>query len=206
MDALRALRQALVDFWDESLFIVTTGFVGSLLSLFVIPIPFVLSAHYAATLAISEQRVVTFRDWLRLGRAELRFFILWALLVVFVAAVLLSNILFYARFDAAWSSAVSAIMTGLLITWLLPQPFAPAFYLRQSDRRLRVAVRNAAVFMARAPVSLLVFWISSALVVVPVVYYAWVLLPVVLPFFALLSNRLVRTYVQARPEAGEGER
>lgn len=205
MYALRALRQSLVDFWDESLFIVTTGFVGGLLSLFVIPIPFVLAAHYHATLAIGEQRVVSFRGWFRQGREELRFFILWSLLVFFVALVLAGNILYYLRFEAAWSSAVSAIMAGLLITWLLPQPFVPAFYLRQTDRRLRVALRNAAIFMATDPASLIVFWISSLLLVVPLVYLAWVLAPVPVPFIALLSNRIVKGYVQPRPGAGEGE-
>lgn len=205
MYALRALRQALVDLWDESLFIVLTGVVGGLLSLFIIPIPFVLSAHYSATLAISEQRSVAFRDWFRRGRQELRFFVRWSLLVFFVAAVLVVNILFYLRFGAAWSRALSAVMAGLLLTWLLPQPFVPAFYLQQREPGVRAALRSAAIFMATDTPSLVVFWLCSALLIVPLFYVAWVLLPAVVPLTALFSNRIVRGYVQPRPERSDRE-
>jgi hypothetical protein len=203
--ALRALRQVLVDLWDESLLIVLAGVIGGLLTLFIIPIPYVLSAHYRTTLAISEQRSATFRDWLRWGREDLRFFVRWSLLFFFVAAVLAVNVLFYLQWAAAWSRAVGAVMAGLLLTWFLPQPFVPAFYLQQREPGVRVALRSAAVFMATDTGSLVVFWLCSALLIVPLFYFAWVLLPAVVPVMALFSHRIVRGYVQPRPERDEGE-
>jgi hypothetical protein len=96
-------------------------------------------------------------------------------------------------------------MAGLLLTWFLPQPFVPACYLQQREPGVRVALRSAAVFMASDTGSLVVFWLCSALLIVPLFYFAWVLLPAVVPVMALFSHRIVRGYVQPRPERDEGE-
>ncbi len=204
MYALRALRQVFVDLWDESLLIVLSGVVGGLLSLVISPLPSVVSAHDRTTLAISEQRSVAFRDWFRWGREDLRFFVRWSLLFFFVAIVLAANVLFYLQVGAAWSRALSAVMTGLLLAWLLPQPFVPAFYLQQREPGVRAALRSAAIFMATDTGSLVVFWLCSALLIVPLFYLAWILLPAIVPFMALFSNRIVRGYVRPRPEGDEG--
>jgi hypothetical protein len=202
--ALGALRRSVADIWDEFLFLALSGLAGGLLSLLVVTIPLALAAHYGATLAISEQNVVSLRRWLAYGRQELRFFAKWFLLAFFVGLVLASNILFYLQFEAVWSSLVAALMAGLLLVWVLPQPFAPAFYLRQkSDRRLRTALRNAALLVAADPLSAIIYWLSVALVAVPLALTAWPLLPLVAPPAALVSNRLVKRFVELRMEAGE---
>lgn len=194
--ALQALRQALSDLWHESLFIVVTGLLGGFFGLVLLTIPLVLSAHYHAMLRLSEQRVVSVRDWLRLGYRELRFFTAWTLLVLLVAVILIISSLFYLQLGAAWSTPLGWVMVGLFLTWILPQPFVPAFYLQQEDRRLSVALRNTAALLATDPLSIVVLWLAIAFLALPVAYFAWPMLPALIPLLALISIRIVRGYVR----------
>lgn len=204
MSAIEALRRAFRDLWDESLLILLAGLVGGLLSLLILPIPYVLGAHYSMALRVSERRVTSLRDWFRLGRPHLRFFILWCLLAGGVAIVLLGNIIFYMRLQWEWAWILGYIMIGLFFTWLLPQPFVPAFYLQQEDRRLRTALRNTAVLLVAEPITILLLWAAAALVALPLAYLAWPLLPALAPFVALVCTHVVKRYAQ--PQAGAQER
>ena len=196
MSGLQALRRTLSDLWDESLFIILTGVLGGLLSLLLLPIPFVMAAHYNSALRISDRRVVSLRDWFRLGREHLSFFAKWALLAVVVAVVLAGNVYFYLRLTIEWAWLVGYAVLGLLFTWLLPQPFVPAFYLRQTDRSLRTSLRNTAVLLVAEPLSILFVWLGTALLAIPVAYFAWPLLPAVVPFLILASTHVVKRYAE----------
>ncbi len=197
MYAIGALRQALSDLWEESLFIIVSGLLGGLFSILVLTIPLVFAAHYNAALRISERRVVSIRDWFRLSRENLRFFVAWALLAILIAVMLAGNVLFYMQLNVEWARLLAWAMGGLLITWVLPQPFVPAFYLQQTDRRLRTALRNTAVLMVTDPLSIVVLWVSAAVLAVPIGYFAWPLLPALMPFIALVSTRIVKGYAQS---------
>lgn len=192
----RAIRRILSDLWDESLLIIMTGLVGGILSLLIIPVPFVLAAHYNMTLRISERRVTSLRDWFRLGREHLRFFALWSLLATGVTIVLAGNVVFYLRLQYEWAWMLAYAFLGLLITWLLPQPFVPAFYLQQADRRLRTALRNTSVLLVSDPLSIVLLWLATVALGLPLAYFAWPILPALVPFVALISTHVVKRYAQ----------
>jgi hypothetical protein len=197
--ALGALRRALSDLWDEALLVIVIGLLGGLFSLPILTIPLVLAAHYNAALRISEQRVVSIRDWFRLSREHLRFFVMWALLATLVGVILAGNVLFYLRLGPEWARLLAWSIAGLFFTWILPQPFVPAFYLQQTDRRLRTALHNTMVLIVTDPSSIVVLWLSAAVLAVPLAYFAWPLLPALMPFIVLVSTRIVKGYAQ--PEA-----
>lgn len=197
MSVMDALRRTLSDLWDESLLIIAVGVLGGLISLVVIPIPFVLAAHYGMALRISERRVVSVRDWFGLGREHLRFFVLWSVLAAVVTVVLAGNVLFYLRLEVEWAWMLAYAIVGLLLTWVLPQPFVPAFYLQQTDRRLRTALRNTIVLLVTEPLSILLLWLGTALLAIPLAYLAWPLLPALLPVMALVSTHVVKRYAQS---------
>lgn len=191
LDGLQALRLTALDFWEESSIALGTGLVGGALSLLLLPLPFVLAAHYGVADRISEERVVTWRVWLQRGRRHAPFFYKWALLVILISVIFSGNVLFYRRLDTWWATALSWIAAGLLFLWLLPQPLVPALYFRQADRRLRVALRNAAVLAFSDPLSTIVLWLALLALAIPLGYIAWPLLLLLQFLMALLSTRLV---------------
>lgn len=201
LSTLDALRRTLSDLWEEALLLTLTGVIGGLLSIVIVTIPYVLAAHYHTALRISQHRVVSFRDWFSLGRRQLRFFVQWSLLAAFVTLVLIANVLFYLRLQFEWAWMLAYVFIGLLLTWLLPQPFVPAFYLQQTDRRLRTALRNTAVLSVTEPISVVLAWLLVALLAIPLAYFAWPLLPAVIPVMALISTHVVKRY--AKREIGD---
>lgn len=206
MSTLDSLRRTLSDLWDEALLLTLTGVIGGILSIFLVTIPFVLASHYHTALRISQHRVVSLRQAIRmmvfgLERRQIRFFVLWSLLVTFVAVVLVANVYFYLRLQYEWAWMLGYAFIGLFITWVLPQPFVPAFYLQQSDRRLRTALRNTVILSVTEPISILLAWAVVALLAVPLAYFAWPLLPAVIPVLALICTHIVRRY--AKRETGD---
>jgi hypothetical protein len=203
MDGLRALRLTALDFWEESFIILGTGLVGGLLSLLLLPIPFVLAAHYGIADRLSDERVISWRAWLEGGRAHALFFYKWFLLAVFVSVVFLGNVVFYSRFDASWAPVMRLVALSLLLLWLLPQPFVPALYYRQSDSRLLTALRNAAILAFTDPFSALVVWLAALALAIPLNYIAWpflLLLQVFVPFLSTRTTRLrLKRFVNSPP-------
>lgn len=187
----RALRLAALDLWEESLTLILLGLVGGILAVLLLPLPFVLAAHYGVAARIPEHRGVGWREWLRCGREHASFFYRWMLLVLLGSLVLLSSGLLYLRIDASWATALSGLMGGLLLLWWLPQPYVPALYLQQEDQRLRVALRNAAILVANDPLAALLLWGSSLLLGFMLSYIAVPLLALLGVWAALFSTRVV---------------
>jgi hypothetical protein len=191
MRAWEALQLAAGDLWDDSWLLVVLGLVGGLLSLLVLPLPFVLAAHYGTVERLTENRVISVRDWLENGRAHAPFFYKWAALVLVVSALFWSNFFFYAQYEAAWATTVSGLTVGLWVVWLLPQPLVPALYFWQEDRRVRVALRNAGVIALSDPLSVLLMWGTALLLGVMLGYFRWQLLLLIPMWMALFSTRII---------------
>ncbi|MDQ4077994.1 MAG: hypothetical protein M3220_17320 [Chloroflexota bacterium] len=191
MNAFRALRFAAIDLWEESLVLLMVGLLGGLAALLVLPLPFVLAAHYGVAERIPEHRVIGWRVWFRCGREHARFFYKWVLLLFVVSAVLLTSAYFYIQLGSEAATILGSITGGILLLWWLPQPFVPALYLKQEDRRLRIALRNATVLALRDPLSPILLWFSALLLAIPLGYVAWPLLLLLLVWLALVSTRAV---------------
>ncbi|HSM58365.1 MAG TPA: hypothetical protein VK879_19580 [Candidatus Sulfomarinibacteraceae bacterium] len=202
MYKVRALRLALTDLWEELLLVVVTGVLGALLGALLLPLPFVVATHYHLARRVSRRRVVSWRELPALARSNLRFFALWTALVVLVSLVLMGNIFFYLSIGAVWSQMAAWVMVGLLFTWLVPQPFVPALYLQAPEQSVRSALRRAAVFVTMDPLAPLTLLLAVALPAVPLAYYAWPLLGILLPFMALVVTRMV----QLRTESDDMKR
>jgi hypothetical protein len=203
MIGLRALRLALEDMWEESTVVVSISLLGALLSLLILPFPFVLAAHYGTADKIREGRFVSWRIWLAAGREHARFFYQWVILVALVALTFVANFYFYQRFDGDWATALRWLMAGLLLLWLIPQPLVPALYLRQSDRRLRIALRNAAVLFLSDPLALFVLWAVTLLLALPLAYVAVPLLVVLLAFVPFFSTHIVALHISQTHQASK---
>lgn len=192
MDGLQALRLVVRDVWEESSLLLLVGVIGLLFSLLVLPLPFVLAAHYATAARISEERVVSLSSWFAEGWANARFFYVWVVVLALIAAILLTAIIFYGRLATSWSLVLRWFCAVLLAIWLFPQPYVPAFYWQQADRRLQTALRNAFLVTGRDPLSMLVWWIIFLLLGGFFAYFIWPLLLILPVLAAVFSTRLLQ--------------
>jgi hypothetical protein len=199
VNGLRSLRLFAADLWEESLLFLTAGFLGGVASLLIVPLPFVLAGHYGTAARVADERAVQWADWWAEARLNALFCARWLLLVALVGGALLANLLFYQGIEAGWSRFSRWLSIALLFAWLLPQPFVPALYLRQSDRRLRIALCNAAVLTLADPFSALVVWLAILLLALPLGYTAWPMLLALPVFMAVLSTRLVDLWLRDYP-------
>jgi hypothetical protein len=202
MDGLRAIRLAARDLWEESSLLVLAGLVGGVLSLLVLSLPFVLAAHYAAAARIAEDQVTTLRSWFEEGWASVGFHYQWFLLLILVSLLPLSGILFYGRFATAWALPLRWFCVLFLTIWLLPQPFVPALYWQQEDRRLRTALRNAFVLTATDPLSVMLFWVVVLAIGATLAYFIWPMLLLLPGVAAVFSTRILWLKISpSRPTA-----
>jgi hypothetical protein len=202
MTALRALRLAILDIWEESTLVIGIALLGTLLSLLILPVPFVLAAHYGTAERVRDERAVTWRTWFDAGRHNLRFFYPWFILVAIVAVILVTNLLFYLRFEGWWATILQGITAGLLLLWILPQPLVPAFYYRQADRRLRVALRNAFVVTLADPLAPITLWVIALALALAIAYVALPFVLMVPLLAAFLATRIVG--LRIKPAAPQG--
>lgn len=190
-EAWRAFRLSLGDLWESSFLVVTAGLLGGFASMLLLPLPFVLAAHYGSALRLAEQRVVTWRTWLADARQETGFFVKWTLLLVVTIVISAVNVNFYGQLPFAGATLLRWLMALLLLLWLLPQPFVPAVFLQQEDRRLRTTLRNTAVLILRNPLHALLLWAGALLLAWFLAYIAWPLLGLLLPYLAIGGTRAV---------------
>jgi hypothetical protein len=198
MRAFEALTLAAGDLWEDSWLLVGTGLVGGLASLLLLPLPFVLAAHYGVAEKITGDRAVSVRVWLQCGREHARFFYKWMLMFVAVSVIFYGNLYFYWRYEAAWAQILGWVVIGLWLLWLLPQPFVLAVYFWQSDRRVRVALRNGVLLALSDPLSLFILWGSTLLLAIPLGYTSELLLFLLPPWMVLLSTRIVWLHLKNR--------
>lgn len=200
MNALRALRLAFSDVYDELLVLMGAGILGGALSLLLIPLPLVLGGHYGALRRAAEGRIVSLGDWLSAAREHAGFFYRWVLVAIGVGTVLGLNIPFYWRMGTAWAQLAGGVAIGLFLLWVLPQPFAPALYWQNPDLGLRDTLRNAAVVALLEPIATVVMWLVTALL--GAILY-WMAPPLILPlpvFTAAFATRVVMLRLKAEEE------
>lgn len=193
MTGIRALWEATLDMWEELFSIFLYSIIGGLMSLLILPIPFVLAAHYGVAQRIVQARVISWRDWFALGREHWEFFYKWGALVGFTVILIIIDVRFYGNADIPGAQIFQQVLVGLFILWAVMQPFVPAFYFEQEDKSLRMALRNGAVVAFTDPISTVVMWLV-AIVLTALVYYlfAWPLVAVVPVYMALMATHIVK--------------
>ncbi|GEM_PF-6720032 len=200
MNGVRAVGLALRDMWEELGTIGLVSLVGGALSLLVVPIPFVLAAHYGTARRIAQGRVVGWREWVRLGRAHARFFYTWGGLLAVTTAIAVLDLRFYIQQPSPILFMAAGLIFGALAVWLFVQPLVPALYLEQAEPAVRLALRNAAALAAQDVLSVAVLWfVAGGLTALLAALFAplMVLVPM---FTALVAVRLVRLHVAVEVE------
>lgn len=193
MTAIRAYGRATLTALEEIFSIFLYSIIGGILSLFLLPIPFVVAAHYGVAHRLAESRIVSWRIWFDEGRRHARFFYRWMALIAGSLLLAYVDIRFYGRADVPGAAIIQPLMAAVFVLWFVFQPLVPIIYLEQTEKSLRLALRDSAVVAYTDPPSTLVLWGVTGLVTILIyLIKLWVLLPIVPLYFILVAVYLVR--------------
>jgi uncharacterized membrane protein YesL len=129
----------------------------------------------------------------------------WAGLNILVIAILISNYLFYNQLEVSWNATAQSFVIATAFIWFLLQCYTFPLLIEQSDRRVRVALRNSLVLYIRQPI----FSASIAIVIGGWLYLcarfvlpAWFLITASLA--AYFANRAVMQMLEPLLAEGAG--
>jgi uncharacterized membrane protein YesL len=116
-----------------------------------------------------------------------------------VLAILISNIWFYApandpfQMDASISSSIQLFFIVLTALWLVYQMYPLALLMEQTDKRLRIAYRNAGVlFITRAGFSILLALALAIVIAISTYPFVVPWFFITLSFIAVACNKAVK--------------
>lgn len=167
-------RDALLIALDTLVSLVLINLLWVVLTLPVITALPALGGLYTATNALAHQRPGDWRTFWEGFRAHFWLSWRWGLLVLTGGAVLGAGVWFYAQVQAAWAGLGYGFLLTLLVLWAIVHLFTFPLLLEQSDRRLRTALRNSLVILARRPLFTLAM---SATIIVLILFSTYWFLP-----------------------------
>lgn len=199
------IKNSASDIWDEMLYLIIFNIIWVLSLLLVIPWPLITFGLFFTVYDISEAKGIGFGTFWEHARRTWRQAYLWGIINLVVFLIGWINLSFYARLEAEWAGLAQMIILALMLFWLILQLVALAFYPRLQQPRLKLALRNAGITLARYPLAAL-----TLVVVIGVVLAIASLFPAIffLGAFAVIAvaaNRLV-TAVVAKEKQEEEER
>jgi uncharacterized membrane protein YesL len=171
--------------------LILINFLWFILTILVVTGPPAAAGLFYATNQLAHDKPIGWRTYFEGFRTYFWLSWRWGLMVLLVSAVLVSNYLFYRRFDASWSTWVQGLFVGLCIFWGLLNLYTFPLLLEQTDRRLSVALRNSLVMYIQRP--LLSLGIAGLIILVALVsaryfFPLWILL--IGSLSAYLANRV----------------
>jgi uncharacterized membrane protein YesL len=191
-----SLKEIFLDAYYDSIPLITLNLAWLLLSLPLVTAFPAAAGLYYATNQLAHQKSAgweTFIDGFR------RYFWIgwrWGLLNLGALALLGVNIAFYAGLDAAWAPLLQGVFVSLSILWLLLQLYTFPLLLEQETPRLRTALYNSLVILARSPLPSL--GLAALLIAIcllsTLLFFLWFVLTVSLS--AYLCNRATLRAIQ----------
>jgi len=190
----QAIKKTAIDVWDEILFLIFFNIIWLAGSLLILPLPFVTFALLAVVYDIGQSKGIHFSTFFRHGWRALKQAYIWGGINLGVFILLWVNYRFYGGIEASWGPSAQAVIIGVIVIWSILQLIALAMYPRMSAPGFKLAMRNAAVVMARYP--LVILTLLGVIVLIGVISFFF--LPMLLVSFsliALLTNRLVEAMI-----------
>ncbi len=163
-----------------------------LVSLPVVTAPAAAAGLYFMTNQLAHDRPVSWRTFFEGFRKYFKISWVWAFLNLVILAILISNLVFYDRFEGTVYFWIRALFFALLLFWLLVQNFTFPMLIEQTEPHLMVAMRNSlGLFLANPKYA---FGVSALILILSLattrfIWPAWLL--VTGGVNAYLANRTV---------------
>ena len=122
-----------------------------LLSIPLITAPPAAAGLFYATRMVALRREVSWRTFFDGFRDYFWLSWRWGLVNIFVTALFVSNILFYAGREGSWADWIQGAFLALFILWLCSSLYIFPLLLEQDDRRVWIAWRNNLILMIKSP-------------------------------------------------------
>jgi hypothetical protein len=171
------------------------GWVTVLLALQIVPailFPPALAGLWNAANRVADEYVPYWRDYFEGFRLYFWRSLALAIMNVFVATTMIIGVPFYAPSSTPLnlsSSASTVLMMGVIVfgvMWFVYQMYPLALLIEQTDKRLHLALRNAAILFLHRPgfsaliaVALFIVIALSAVLWLPLVLITWSLIAVI---------------------------
>jgi uncharacterized membrane protein YesL len=194
----QVFKQSAFDIWDELLHVLIFNLIWCIGTLLVIPWPFVTFALYEMAYDVGEGKGLKYdKIFSRTARGWKQAY-LWGGINLIVVIIIWFNFIFYANFQAWWSSIAQLPVVGFTIFWVVTQLIVLPIYPRLEEPGFKLALRNAIVLTARHPLlGLILVMVIATMAALSVIFIPlnWFILLGLFSFSAILSNRVVKMMV-----------
>jgi hypothetical protein len=198
----RALRY----YWEEGLSLLVINLAWFVAQLLVVPGPPATAALFSVTNRVARGYFARFAEFWEALKSLFGAGWKWGALNLAAIFVFGYAAFFYGSGAfGTYGAVLSLVMWFLLGLWLFLQMFAFPMWLEQTDKRIGLALRNAAVMLAHH-VQLALLALLLAIVATGLTIAFWLLVAMVTPaFLATLGNTVVVAQVDAlRDQETEG--
>ncbi len=194
--AWRAIARAVIDVRFIGVTLIYFNLLWFFCSIPLVTLPPATAAFYVVLRELGARRDVSWHNFFRaMGQ---HFLISWQWGIINVAAGVLFavNFWFYAQLPAPFGLLLTALLTGLLLTWLMVQMYTYPVLLEQEQPRVWQALRNAYALCLHHPVFTLTHALIAGIFVFMslVVPYFWMIFTVGLIFY--FYNQAVMTLLK----------
>ncbi len=204
MRALRLFWTSVRLFYEEAFLMGWVSLLWLLLSLPVVTAPLAAAGLFHVAYFVADDRVISWRAFFTGARRLAGPAYLLALLNGVAYGLGGINLNFYGAIDAVWAAGLQGFILALLVLWTLIQVYVFPMLLVQEKPDLRLALRNAALFLGAHLGLTLGLVVLLALLALVTLYLALPLLFLVVGLGAVAANRAVVEFLRSRSDASEG--
>lgn len=210
VEGFRVIIKSLKDIWGEMFMLVLMNLFTLLCQLVIIPGPPAMAALYAMCNRVANDYAISWDNYFDAFKKYFKKSWIYAVFSIVITALLVVNFIWYGQQfgDQPWAAWVQGAWLAATFFWLVINFYTYPFLMEQEDKRLRVALRNAALVAGANPLfTLIIIIIVGVLMVISIVITpVFVLLGFAI--YALFGSEAVVNRVNAyrkRLEAAEGD-
>jgi uncharacterized membrane protein YesL len=147
----KMLRDKVADAYVATIPLITLNLVWLVCSLPLVTLIPSTAALFYATNRIAHGKSADIPTFFEGFRLYFRRSWLWGLLNIVVVAILVSNFVYYGRFDSNLASVAGGIVIVASVLWASLQVYTFPLLLEQEHPHLRLALRNSLILLIRRP-------------------------------------------------------
>ncbi|MGE5223874.1 MAG: DUF624 domain-containing protein [Omnitrophica WOR_2 bacterium] len=166
MNFLNYTWETLKEAYYSAFDLIAANLLWAVFTLLIVTAPPAFAGLYYVAHQLTHEELISPRTFLEGFRTY--FWLSWRWFLVFIGmlGLLLINFWFYRNIDTAWAPWMQGFFLGLMILWLLINLYSFPILLEQSDKSVRLALKNSLVVFMRTPgtsLSLVLFLLVLAI-------------------------------------------
>ena len=209
IEAFRVIVKTVKDFWGDMFMLVLMNLFTLLCTIVIIPGPPAWAALYAMCNRISNEYAVSWEGYFEAFRTYFKKSWIYAAIMIVISVLIVFNFYWYGQVfgEQAWVPWVRGAWLAVGFFWLVVNFYVLPFLMEQEDKRLRVALRNAALIAAANPLFTFVLLLMLGIVLGVSLVLTPVFVLMGLAIVALLGSEAVvnRVNVYRKRLAADGQ-